>query len=493
MANPQEMDQFLSTVTTFAGARDRGEISIEEVTRFYLDRIAARDGHLGSYLTTNPNAINRARQLDGRRHESRVRSLFYGYPVAIKDNLNLEGLPTTCASRILANHRSIYTATAVKKLLAAGAVVLGKTNMDEFAMGSSTENSAMGVTRNPWDTERVPGGSSGGSAVSVASGLAPLSLGSDTGGSIRQPAAFCGVLGLKPTYGRISRHGLVAFSSSLDQIGPFATNPEDALHVTALLAGHDPLDMTSVPRDPREMVRDFDKSVKGLVVGLPEEFWGDGVDDDVRSSLEKTRKILTDAGMVLKPVHLPSTMYAVNVYYLIATSEAASNLSRFDGIRYGERKTGVRDLKELYEKSRGEGFGPEVKRRILLGTFALSAGYQDQYYRKAQQVQALIREEFIRAFSQCDILFAPVTPTVAFRFGEKISDPLSMYLSDIFTISANLAGLPALSTPSFPTPQGLPVGAQLIGPHWSEGILLKVAQQIHEQVRPGLAPWKGGA
>lgn len=493
MAKTEDIGKLLSSISAFAKARDEGSVTIEEVTEFCLSRIESRDGSLGAFLTVNPNARNRARQLDNRRSESSRRSLFYGYPIAIKDNLNIEGLPTTCASRILANHRSIYTATAVSRLLSAGAVVLGKTNMDEFAMGSSTENSAMGITRNPWDHDRVPGGSSGGSAVAVAGGLAPMSLGSDTGGSIRQPAAFCGVLGLKPTYGRISRQGLVAFSSSLDQIGPFAQNPEDALHITVLLAGHDPLDMTTAERDPQEMVRDYEKPLKGKVIGIPDEFWGEGMDPQVRESLEKSRELLLKAGMIPKPVRLPSTRYAVNVYYLIATSEAASNLSRFDGIRYGERKSGVKDLRELYEKSRGEGFGPEVKRRILLGTFALSAGYQDQYYRKAQKVQSLIREEFLRAFSECDFLFAPVTPTPAFRFGEKISDPLSMYLSDIYTISANLAGLPALSAPSFPMEGGLPVGAQLIGPHWSEGVLLKAASVLHEGINPGLAPWKGGS
>ncbi len=476
------MSGLFTTLESFVKGRDERAFSIEEAVRHYLGRIEGLDSGLGAFLTVNPNAINRARQLDNRLARNPAHSPFYGYPIAIKDNMHVLGLPTTCASRMLANFRPLENATVVERLLKAGAVILGKTNMDEFAMGSSTENSAMGITRNPWDTERVPGGSSGGSAVAVSADLAPLSLGSDTGGSIRQPAAFCGVLGLKPTYGRVSRYGLVAFSSSLDQIGPFSRCAQDALELTVLVSGPDGRDMTVRDRDPQEMVREFDGSVRGMTIGIPEEFFGDGLDPEVAASLEQAREVWSAEGAVFTPIRLPSARFGVNVYYLIATSEAASNLSRYDGVRYGYRSLSSQTLKDMYQNARREGFGPEVKRRILLGTFALSAGYQDQYYRKAQQVQSLIREEFDRAFHEVDLVFAPTTPTPAFRFGEKLSDPLAMYLSDIYTISANLAGLPALSTPSWPTRSGLPVGAQLIGPSWSEGRLLRAARVLEEAV-----------
>lgn len=471
-----------SSLEEFRNGRDTKAFSIEDSVRHYLDRIASHNDALGAYLTVNPNAVNRARQLDNRMARNPPESPFYGFPVAVKDNLNTSDLPTTCSSRMLANFRPLENATVVERLLKAGAIVLGKTNMDEFAMGSSTENSAMGTTKNPWDPTRVPGGSSGGSAAAVAAGLAPMSLGSDTGGSIRQPAAFCGVLGLKPTYGRVSRYGLVAFSSSLDQIGPFSFSAEDALAMTVLVSGPDGRDMTVSRRDPSEMEEDFKKGTKGLTVGMPEEFFGDGLDGEIAASLERARAVWEADGIVFKPIRLPSAKFGINVYYLIATSEASSNLSRYDGVRYGYRSLSVPDLKALYDNTRREGFGPEVKRRILLGTFALSAGYQDQYYRRAQQVQALIREEFDRAFHEVDLIFAPTTPTPPFKFGEKVSDPLSMYLSDIYTISANLAGLPALSAPSYPTAAGLPAGAQLIGPAWSEGRLLRMAKVLETAV-----------
>ncbi len=489
------MTPLFDGIASFCRGRDSRQFSIEEATREFLERIEREDPALGAFLSVNSNAINRARQLDNRLARNPAPSPFYGYPVAIKDNLHVRDLPTTCASRMLANFRPVENATVVDRLLEAGAIVLGKTNMDEFAMGSSTENSAMGVTRNPWDLRRVPGGSSGGSAVAVAADMAPMALGSDTGGSIRQPAAFCGVLGLKPTYGRISRYGLVAFSSSLDQIGPFARHAEDALEMMLLLSGPDGRDMTVESRDPSEMARDFAGKVQGTVIGMPEEFFGEGLDPAVAASLERAKDVLAAAGAVFRPIRLPSAQYGINVYYIIATSEAASNLSRYDGVRYGYRSLKAKNIRDLYTHTRQEGFGPEVKRRILLGTFALSAGYQDQYYRKAQQVQALIREEFDRAFHEVDVIFAPTTPTPPFLFGEKVSDPLAMYLSDIYTISANLAGLPALSAPSWPTPEGLPVGAQLIGPAWSEGRLLRLAAILEEGVgihRPPVATVGGG-
>ncbi len=489
------MTPLFDGVASFCRGRDSRQFSIEEATRDFLARIERDDPALGAFLSLNSNAVNRARQLDNRLARNPAPSPFYGYPVAIKDNLHVEGLPTTCASRMLANFRPVENATVVDRLLEAGAIVLGKTNMDEFAMGSSTENSAMGVTRNPWDPRRVPGGSSGGSAVAVAADMAPMALGSDTGGSIRQPAAFCGVLGLKPTYGRISRYGLVAFSSSLDQIGPFSRHAEDALEMMLLLSGPDGRDMTVVSRDPAEMARDFSGNIRGKVIGLPEEFFGEGLDPEVRASLDRAREVLEGEGAVFRTIRLPAAQYGINVYYLIATSEAASNLSRYDGVRYGYRSLKAKNIRDLYTETRQEGFGPEVKRRILLGTFSLSAGYQDQYYRKAQQVQALIREEFDRAFHEVDMIFAPTTPTPPFLFGEKLSDPLAMYLSDIYTISANLAGLPALSTPSWPTSAGLPVGVQLIGPAWSEGRLLRSAAILEGAVgirRPSVGKAGGG-
>lgn len=473
MRNP-----YFSGLSDFARGRDEGKFTIEEVIRYFLGRMEELNPSLNAYLWINANAVNRARQLDRRLSRNKALSPFYGFPVAVKDNMEVEGIPTTCASKILDGYRSERTATSVRRLLEKGAILLGKTNLDEFAMGSSTENSAFGPTRNPWDPSRVPGGSSGGAAAAVAAGLAPVSLGSDTGGSIRQPAAFCGVLGVKPTYGRISRSGLVAFSSSLDQIGPFSTDPEDALELMVAMGGGDPLDMTASDRNPEEMRQDFEQTqMDTLRIGIPEALFGEGLDGGIRERLTEVRsRLLEEAGGAAEvPVTLPSARYGINVYYLVATSEASSNLSRFDGVRYGFRARNPADLPSMYERTRDEGFGDEVKRRILLGTFALSAGYQDAFYRKAKKIQGLIRREFLSAFETCDLILTPTTPTPPFSFGEKTADPLSMYLSDVYTITANLAGLPALSVPVGVTAGGLPVGAHLIGPPWSEGRLLKVA------------------
>ncbi|MGC8500406.1 MAG: Asp-tRNA(Asn)/Glu-tRNA(Gln) amidotransferase subunit GatA [Leptospirillia bacterium] len=484
MRNP-----FFSSMAEFAAGRDEERFSIEEVTRYFLERAREIDGTLHACLSLNDNAINRARQLDNRRRREGALSPFYGFPVMIKDNLEIKGSPTTCASRILEGYRSLRTATAVRRLLSLGAVVLGKTNLDEFAMGSSTENSAFGPTKNPWDLRRVPGGSSGGSAAAVAAGIAPLALGSDTGGSIRQPAAFCGVIGVKPTYGRISRSGLVAFASSLDQIGPFATGAEDALECLVAMAGRDPLDMTTVARDPEEMRREFDQTtLSGLRLGIPEALFGDGLDPEIRERIGEVRQRLGSCGVREERVELPHAASGINVYYVLATSEAASNLCRFDGVRYGHRTAKTGALREMYEETRDEGFGLEVKRRILLGTFALSAGYQEAFYKKARKVQAMIRRDFLEAFTRCDLLMTPTSPTPPFAFGEKTGDPLSMYLSDIYTITANLAGLPALSVPAGRDKNGLPVGVHLIGPPWSEGRLLKVAGEISRHYDPGLPP-----
>lgn len=411
-------------------------------------------------------------------------------PVAIKDNICVKGFETACASRILKGHRPPYDAAVIENLKAAGAVVFGQCNMDEFAFGSSCETSAYGVVRNPWDLERVPGGSSGGSAAAVAAGLVPAALGSDTGGSIRQPAAFCGVVGLKPTYGRVSRYGLIAFGSSFDQIGPITKTVEDTALLMNALAGHDERDSTSA----REKVPDYTKSlkrdVKGLRIGLPEEYFGAGLDPEVEQKVREAADIYRKQGAEIKTIKLPHTAYAVAVYYIVAVAEASSNLGRFDGVRYGARVP-ADVLKEMYENTREEGFGAEAKRRILLGTFVLSAGYYDAYYRQGQKVRTLIREDFTKAWESVDLILSPTAPTPAFKIGEKLSDPLAMYLSDIMTIPANLAGIPALSLPCGFTKSGLPVGLQLMGRPFDEETLIQAAYALEQEIevykkRPGL-------
>jgi aspartyl-tRNA(Asn)/glutamyl-tRNA(Gln) amidotransferase subunit A len=416
---------------------------------------------------------------DARRRRGEVRSSLDGLPMAIKDNMVQTGEPTTCASRILEGFVAPYTATAVQRLLDAGAVVIGRTNMDEFAMGSSTEHSAFGPGHNPWDPERTAGGSSGGSAVAVAAGIVPAALGSDTGGSIRQPASFCGVTGIKPTYGRVSRWGLVAFASSLDQIGVLARSAADCASVLEVIAGHDPRDSTSLPEPAPAYRCLLGDAVAGdlsdVVVGLPREYFvAEGVDSAVLATVHAAVRELERAGAKTREVSLPHARYGIATYYLIADAEASSNLARYDGIRYGRRASGVRGLTEMYERTRSEGFGEEVKQRIILGTYVLSAGYYDAYYRKAQQVRTLLRRDFEEAFAGCDVIATPTAPETAFRLGEKTDDPLAMYLSDIYTVSANLVGIPGLSTPcGFSA--GMPVGLQLLGPALDEAILLRVA------------------
>ncbi|HXY38283.1 MAG TPA: Asp-tRNA(Asn)/Glu-tRNA(Gln) amidotransferase subunit GatA [Vicinamibacteria bacterium] len=467
------------------------EVSCEEVVRAHLERIAAVEAKVGAFLLTAPErALARARSLDRALATGMAAPPLAGVPVAIKDVLHVDGLPTTCGSRILESYRPLFTATAVARLEANGAVVLGKTNMDEFAMGSSTEHSAYQPTRNPWDPGRVPGGSSGGSAAAVAARLAPIALGSDTGGSIRQPAALCGVVGLKPTYGRVSRYGLVAFASSLDQVGPFTRTVEDTALVASVVCGHDPSDATSatapVPRF-EEAVR---QPVDGLKVGVPRRFLEKGVEAGTMARFEAALGALTASGALLTDVELPSLPHAVATYYLVATAEASSNLARYDGVRYGLRAGDPADLLSLYGDTRDRGFGPEVKRRIILGTFALSAGYYDAYYLRAQRVRTLIRRDFERAFAGCDAVATPTTPTPAFRFGEKTADPLQMYLEDIFTVPANLAGLPGLSVPCGLV-DGLPVGLQLLGRPFEEATLLRLGAAYqrasgHHLLQPSL-------
>lgn len=402
-----------------------------------------------------------------------------GIPVAVKDNLCVEGMQTSCGSVILGDYHPPYNATVVERLLGAGAVVVGKTNCDEFAMGSSNENSAFGPATNPWDTTRVPGGSSGGSAAAVAAGIVPVALGSDTGGSVRLPASFCGVLGLKPTYGRNSRYGLVAFGSSLDQVGIFARNTADVARVLGIIAGRDGHDATTaevpVPDYLAELAGDLKSGLKGARLGLPRSLFGDGLDDEVRASVEAAVAVYRDLGAEIVEVELPNAQYSIAVYYIIATAEASSNLARFDGVRYGFRAEDAPALRQMYRKTRAEGFGPEVKRRIMLGTYVLSAGYYEAYYGKAQQVRALIREDFRKAFESCDAIITPTSPTPAFAIGEKVDNPLAMYLNDIYTVTANLAGIPGISVPCGLSSSRLPIGFQLLGANWSEPTLLKLS------------------
>jgi aspartyl-tRNA(Asn)/glutamyl-tRNA(Gln) amidotransferase subunit A len=453
-----------------------GEARPSDICRDALDRIERENERLNAYITVNRDAaIKRAASMDSEIRDAVGRTPLAGVPVVIKDNLCLTGVRTTCASRILGDYVPPYTATAVKKLEEAGAVILGKTNLDEFAMGGSTENSAFGPARNPVDDALVPGGSSGGSAIAVAAGHTPISLGSDTGGSIRQPASFCGVVGLKPTYGRVSRYGLVAFASSLDQIGPFANNVTDAARVLQVISGHDRCDSTSSNKPVPDYLGGLTGDIKGLRVGVPPECFGEGLDPEVKERVESGIRKLADRGAEIVDVSLPHTKYVIAVYYIIATAEASSNLARFDGVRYGFRAEDARTLSEMYRKTRNEGFGAEVKRRIMLGTFVLSSGYYDAYYEKAQRVRSMLARDFAEAFRKCDVIATPTAPTPAFKIGEKSNDPLAMYLGDIYTVTINLAGVPAISVPCGVSSAGLPIGMQLIGNHFDEARLLNAA------------------
>jgi aspartyl-tRNA(Asn)/glutamyl-tRNA(Gln) amidotransferase subunit A len=450
-------------------------LKAEDVARAFLDRIEAIDGRVKAFLSVFPErALAQARRVDEGIATGREAGPLAGVPVAIKDVLDIEGLPTTCASRILEGYRPPFTATAVARLEAAGAVILGKTNMDEFAMGSSTENSGFQKTSNPWDLERVPGGSSGGSAAAVAARMAPVALGSDTGGSIRQPAALCGIVGLKPTYGRVSRYGLVAFASSLDQVGPFAGDVRDAALVAGVLSGKDPHDATSADEPVPDWLAGLDSGARGLRIGVPWTFLEKGVQAPVMAAFREALAVLEKSGATVVDVALPHFPHAIATYYIVATAEASSNLARFDGVRYGLRAKDARDLKKMYGETRDAGFGPEVKRRIILGTFVLSSGYHDAYYVKAQKVRTLIRGDFDSAFRTCDVLATPTTTSPAFRFGEKANDPLQMYLEDIFTVPANLAGVPGISVPCGMV-AGLPIGLQLLGRPFDEATLLRTA------------------
>ncbi|AVX21739.1 Asp-tRNA(Asn)/Glu-tRNA(Gln) amidotransferase subunit GatA [Carboxydocella sp. JDF658] len=462
----------------------RKEISSVELTRAILDRIEQVDNQVQAFVTvTREQALAQAEEIDRRRQQGEELGPLAGIPFALKDNMCTRGIRTTCSSKILHNFIPPYNATVWDKLQAAGAVLVGKTNLDEFAMGSSTENSGFFPTHNPYDLERVPGGSSGGSAAAVAAGEALFSLGSDTGGSIRQPAAFCGLVGLKPTYGLVSRYGLIAFASSLDQIGPFARTVRDCALITQTIAGHDPKDSTSAGLPVPDYLQALEGGVKGLKVGVPREYYQvEGIQPEIRAAVEKTIKALEDLGAEVGECSLPHTRYALATYYLIAPAEASSNLARYDGVQYGLRVEGE-DIVEMYKKTRSQGFGPEVKRRIMLGTYALSSGYYDAYYLKALKVRTLIKQDFDQAFARFDVLLSPTTPTVAFKFGEKAADPISMYLSDIFTMSSNLAGIPAISIPVGLT-DGLPVGVQFMGKAFDEATLFRVSYAVEQALLP---------
>ncbi len=456
------------------------QISSVELTQACLDQIDAVEDRVQSFLTLTPEiALTQAKNAD-RMLASGEGGPLTGVPVQIKDVMCTEGVLTTCASRMLENYVPVYSATVVELLMAQGAVMLGKGNMDEFAMGSSCENSAFHPTRNPWDLDRVPGGSSGGAAASVAAGEAIYALGSDTGGSVRQPAALCGVVGLKPTYGLVSRYGLIAFASSLDQIGPVTRTVADCALVLNAIAGHDPRDATSVAQTPKDYTAGLDQDIEGLRLGVPEEYFLDGMEPGTREAVEEAVATLEGLGASVRPVSLPTTRYALACYYIIAPSECSANLARYDGVKYGYSYQDTNDLWEAMEKTREYGFGPEVTRRVMLGTYALSSGYYDAYYLKAQQARTLIRQDFDRVFQEVDALVTPTSPVTAFKIGEKTGDPVEMYLIDVCTLPVNIAGLPGLSVPCGFS-GGLPVGMQLIGPHFSEETLLRIAH-AYEQV-----------
>ncbi|HUB86718.1 MAG TPA: Asp-tRNA(Asn)/Glu-tRNA(Gln) amidotransferase subunit GatA [Verrucomicrobiae bacterium] len=472
-----------STISELAAKLAKREVSAREITQACLDQIARADGKIHAFISHDAaDALAQADAADKKfsKNGGNSASRLLGIPIAVKDVLAVKNQPLNCASKILGKFISPYDATVVEKLKAAGAIVFGRCNMDEFAMGSSTENSAFGVTRNPWDTTRIPGGSSGGSAAAVAADECIAALGSDTGGSIRQPAALCGVVGLKPTYGRVSRYGLVAFASSLDQIGPFAKNVSDAATLLGVLSGHDLRDATSVPQPVPDYANALDGNIRGLRLGLPKEYMIGGLDAEVKAAVDAAVKKLSELGAEIVEISLPHTDYAVATYYIIATAEASANLARFDGIRYGARVDGA-DPIELYSKTRGAGFGAEVKRRIILGTYVLSSGYYDAYYLRAQKVRTLIREDFLKAFEKVDAIVTPTSPTAAFKIGEKSDDPLQMYLSDIFTISCNLAGICGVSIPcGFTKNPKLPIGLQLLGQPFGEEALLKIAHAYEQ-------------
>ncbi len=472
------MDLFRWTIHQAAEAFREGRCTPADLMASVNGRIQVVEDKIHAYVSV---AGDGAVQEAGSLRRVSDPSPLWGVPMALKDNLATRGMRTTCASRMLEDFSPPYDATVVSRLKGAGALFSGKTNLDEFAMGSSTETSHVGATRNPWDPTRIPGGSSGGSAAAVAADTCLAALGSDTGGSIRQPASHCGIVGLKPTYGRVSRFGLVAFASSLDQIGPLTKDVTDAAIVLKAIAGHDPRDSTSVDVPVPDYPALLNGEVQDMRIGVPREYLQAGIQPEVRQAIRSALDLLAGAGASIREVSLPHTDYAISAYYILATAEASSNLARYDGVKYGYRAEPVEDLVEMYRRSRAEGFGSEVKRRIMLGTYALSSGYYDAYYRKAQQVRTLIMHDFEAAFDTCDVLLAPTCPTTAFRIGEKVNDPLQMYLSDIYTISVNLAGIPGISIPCGLDDQGLPIGLQILGKHFDEATVLNVAYAFEQR------------
>ncbi|MCM1179672.1 MAG: Asp-tRNA(Asn)/Glu-tRNA(Gln) amidotransferase subunit GatA [Clostridium sp.] len=484
------MDMSLTAVELGKKIKNK-EISVVEATAAYLDCLEAKDKDINAFVTVDrEGALKRAEEVQKLIEEGKLTGPLAGVPVGIKDNMCIEGMLTTCSSKILENFKPTYTATAVEKLMAAGAVVLGKTNMDEFAMGSTTETSYYGETRNPWDLNRVPGGSSGGSAAAVAAEEVPYALGSDTGGSIRQPAGFCGVTGIKPTYGRVSRYGLIAYGSSLDQIGPIAKDVTDCAVILEAICGKDDRDSTSVKEANDDFTKALVDDVTGMKIGIPRDYFGEGLDLEVREHVMAAVKALEAKGAVVEEFDLSLVEYAIPAYYIIASAEASSNLERFDGVKYGYRTKEFSDLHNMYKKTRSEGFGAEVKRRIMLGSFVLSSGYFDAYYMKALRTKALIKQAFDKAFEKYDVILGPVAPTTALKMGESLSDPIKMYLGDIYTVSVNLAGLPGISLPCGRDSNGLPIGLQLLGKHFDEKSIIRAAyayEQTRSYERPAFA------
>lgn len=465
---------------------ESGELTSETLVKAYLDHIEEKDAEIGAYLYINKEAaIEKAKTVDAKRKAGEPVGALAGIPMAIKDNMCTVDMPTTCASKILDGYMSPFNATVVDQLEAADAVCLGKLNMDEFAMGSTTENSYFKKTKNPYDTTRVPGGSSGGSAAAVSASEAIFTLGSDTGGSIRQPASFCGVTGLKPTYGAISRNGLIAFASSLDQIGPIAKSAEDLAYILPVLMKHDPMDSTSADVPEKDYVKALDQDVKGIRIAIPEAYFGEGINEEVKKTVLEAAEKYSAMGAKVETVEMTNVANALPAYYIISSAEASSNLARFDGVQYGYRHDEFETIEELHRKSRSHGFGKEVKRRILLGTYALSSGYYDAYYKKALQVRTLIKREYDAIFENYDMVLAPVAPTTAYKIGEKSSDPLEMYMGDIYTVPINIAGLPAISLNAGFDSDGMPVGMQLIGKPFSEDILLKTADAYEKETKGG--------
>ena len=462
----------------------RGETTALAVVELAITAAEKLNETLNAFLQIDRvGALKRAEKLDEKKDLSPTPQSLLGLPIGIKDNICVHGLQTSCGSQILGDYHPPYNATVIERLLEAGAVVIGKTNCDEFAMGSSNENSAFGPVKNPWDTSRVPGGSSGGSAAAVASGVVPVALGSDTGGSVRQPASLCGIVGLKPTYGRNSRYGLVAFGSSLDQVGIFGRTVGDVARILKVTAGRDPKDATTADAPVPDYVAELTGDVQGLRIGVPRALFGEGLNPEVRVAVENAIETYRELGAEIVDVELPHAKYCIAVYYIIATAEASSNLARYDGVRYGFRAEDTPELRAMYRRTRDQGFGAEVKRRVMLGTYVLSAGYYDAYYRKAQQVRSLLKEDFRKAFETCEAIITPTSPTPAFLLGEKVDDPLAMYLNDIYTVTANLAGIPGLNVPCGLSSSRLPIGFQLVGPYWSEAQLFKIAD-AYERARP---------